>query len=221
MRDEDVEYLNTYRRVRDFGIENAADFPKNLPGDKNFKVFIDEIPKVEAAEEIQISGIGKSATISKETAAANVLEDMRGMNRTARGFGVDFPDIGALFRMIHDNGYESILTGGMAYYTNSEPHEQLFLDYGRPVGFRTRLQTNLTALQAAITKQDKAKNSKTGATGAAAASMRLMNQALQRLRGIVPSVYEDNPEKLAAWQSASHVKRPAKKAAKDNDKTEQ
>ncbi len=47
MTDREREYYNTYVRVRDFGVENAADFPLNSAGDINFKIFAPEIVKVE------------------------------------------------------------------------------------------------------------------------------------------------------------------------------
>lgn len=212
MTDDDIEYLNTYRRVRDFGFESAADFPATSVGGKSFKTMVDEIPKVEAANETQSSNINKEATVSKESALASILEDMREINRTARSAGVDDPSIAALFRMPHENGYQKILASAMAFHTNSAaPREQTLIDYGMQAGFRADLQSDIDDLQTAIAGHNDARTAKTGATGDAGASMKLMNEALRRLRGIVPNVYRDNPAKLAAWASASHVARPARK----------
>ena len=211
MTDLEIEYLNAYRRVRDFGAENGDDFPAGSVGAAQFAVFAAEIPAVEASGEMQTSNIGRVATVSKETAAAEVLEDMREINRTARAVGVDNPAVAALFRMPHDNGYQKLLAAAMAFHTNSAaPNEAILLSYGLPAGFRAALQSNIDDLQAAIVGQNEARAAQTGATGEVGASLERMNQALRRLRGIVPNVYRNNPAKLAAWASASHVARPKK-----------
>lgn len=209
MTDREREYYNTYVRVRDFGAENAADFPNGSPGDVNFKIIAAELPKVEASGALQASNIDKAATVSKESAAVEILEDMREINRTARALEVDHPEIGALFRMPRGDNYQTLLTAATAFYNHSEQYEQQLTGYGLPANFRSDLLSDITVLQDATTEQNEAKETKTGATGAIITSMKIMNEALRRLRGIVPNVYRNNPAKLAAWASASHVKRPA------------
>jgi hypothetical protein len=210
MTDREREYYNTYARVRDFGAENAADFPNGSAGDTNFKILAAELPKVEASGALQQSNIGKAATVSKESAAVEILEDMREINRTARALEVDHPEIGALFRMPRGDNYQTLLNAATAFYDNSEQYAADLIAYGLPANFRTDLLSDITVLQDAATEQNTAKDTKTGATGAVAASMKIMNQALRRLRGIVPNVYRNNPSKLSAWASASHVERPPK-----------
>jgi hypothetical protein len=210
MRAIEREYYKTYVRVRDFGAENAADFPNGSAGATNFQILATEIPKVEASGALQESNIGKAATVSKESAAVEVRADMREIADTARALAVDNPEIGALFLMPQGKSYPTLIAAATAFYDNSEEHEQRFLDYGMPAGFRADLLSDITALQNATSEQNTAKDTKTGATGAVAASMKTMNEALRRLRGIVPNVYRNNPAKLSAWASASHVERPPK-----------
>lgn len=209
MTDREREYYNTYVRVRDFGEENTTDFPAGSQGATNFGVMATEVPKVKASGALQESNIGKQATVSKESAAAEVLEDMRAINRTARAIGVDSPDIAVLFRMPQGSNYQTLLAAAMAFRDNAQPMKGQFIAYGLPDDFLTDLQSNIDALAGAISQQNLAKDTQTGATGAVAASLKLMNEALRRLRGIVPNVYQNNAAKLAAWASASHVERPA------------
>jgi hypothetical protein len=210
MTDREREYYNTYVRVRDFGMENAADFPNGSAGATNFQIIATELPKVEASGALQESNIGKAATVSKESAAIELRTDMREIAETARGLAVDTPEIGALFLMPRGGSHQTLLSAGTAFYDNSAQYEQQFLDYGMPAGFRAGLQAGITALQQAISQQNTTKDTKTGATGSVAASMKIMNEALRRLRSIVPNVYRNNAAKLAAWASASHVERAPK-----------
>jgi len=211
MRDREREYYNTYVRVRDFGVENAADFPKNSAGEANFKIIADELPNVEASGALQESNIGEATTVSKESAAVEIRADMREINRTARALAVDNPEIGALFGMPQGDNYQTLLSAATAFYNNSAQYEAQMISYGLPADFRTDLLADITVLQQAITAQNEAKDTKTGATGAIDASMKIMNEALRRLRGIVANVYRSNPAKLSAWASASHVERAPKK----------
>jgi len=211
MTDREREYHNTYVRVRDFGAENAADFPNGSAGDTNFKIIATELAKVEESGALQESNIGEAATVSKEEAAIEIRADMSEINRTARSLAVDHPEIGALFRVPHSNNYQTLLNAATAFYDNSEQCEAQLIAYGLPANFRSDLLSDITVLQDATTEQNVAKDTKTGATGAIVASLKIMNDALRRLRGIVTNVYRHNPAKLSAWASASHVERPPKK----------
>lgn len=180
-------------------------------GDVNFKILPPEIVKVENSGALQESNIGKQATSMKETAAADILTDMREINRTARALGVDDPSIGKLFQMPHGNNYQKLLAAAMAFHKNSEGFETQLIDYGLSANFRAELQTSIDAFEAAIGEQNQAKDVRTGATGEIGSCMEIMNGALRRLRGIVPNVYRSNAAKLASWASASHVERAPQK----------
>lgn len=217
MTDSEIELFNTFVRADGFGKRNAADFPKNSAGDRNFKMLAAKIPLIEASGALQTSNIGKQATVSKETAFALLLNYMRKLNRTARAAGVDNPELAELFRMPHGNGYQKILAAGMAFHTNSEAHEAALIEYGLPADFRSVLQMLVNALQAATGDKNDAKDSQIGATANIAAEMKEMNDALRRLRGIVPNIYEDDPTKLGEWASVSHVQSPAQKKKGNED----
>ncbi|CAN5467495.1 hypothetical protein BH10ACI1_BH10ACI1_11020 [soil metagenome] len=211
MTDETREFFNTFVRVRDFGVTNTTDFPRDSKGDLNFKIFIAKIPIVEASGALQESNIGKETTLSKEIAAALLRQYLRKINRTARSAGVDHPELAELFRMPHGNNYQKLSAAAMAFHTNSSEHNDELIDFGMPADFRTVLLNRINALQSATTEQNLAKDSKVGATANIEAEINEMYKALLRLRGIVPNVYEDNPAKLAEWASASHIKRAPEK----------
>lgn len=211
MTDSEREFFNAYVRARDFGAENAADFPAASAGGKSFKVLRDGVPNVEASGEMQESNVGKAASVSKQAAVAAVWLELRDINRTARAIAIDKPAVGALFRMPHGNNLQKLAAAAMDFYTNAAEYETDFTDYGLPADFRDDLQASINDLQTATTAHNEAKGSKTGATGAVKAELDVMHDAFKRLLGIVPNVYRNNPLKLAAWASASHVARPARR----------
>jgi hypothetical protein len=207
MDDETREFYNTFVSVLAFYTANAADFPTTSPGGRNFQIFADRIPIVEASGAVRESNIDKQATASKITAYSLLRQYLRKINKTARGAAVDHPEIAVLFRMPHDNSYQKILAAAMAFHTNGTTYKDILInDFGMPDDFLTVLQSRIDALQAATAEQDTTKTAKVGATANIDAEMEEMHKALRRLRAIVPNVYEDNPAKLAEWASASHVR---------------
>lgn len=206
MDDITREFFNTFVSVRAFGQANAADFPTISAGGRNFQVFVDKIPIVEASGALRESNIDKQATASKVNAYAILRQYLRKINKTARSAGVDHPEIAVLFRMPHDNNYQKVIAAAMAFHTNGTTHRVVLIEFGMPADFLAVLQTRIDALQAATVEQDNTKTAKVGATANIEAEMEAMHDALRRLRGIVPNVYEDNPAKLAEWATASHVR---------------
>lgn len=215
MDDETREFYNTFVTVLAFFLANKADFPPTSAGGRNFKVFEDKIPVVEASGALRESNIDKKATASKTVAAALLIAYLRKINRTARGAGVDYPEIAVLFRMPHGNNYQKLLAAAMAFHTNGTEHKDILIELGMPEDFLGVLQSRIDALQAAIAEQADTKTAKAGATANSEAEMEEMHKALRRLRAIVPNAYEDNPAKLAEWTTASHVRRPAKRPARE------
>lgn len=220
MDDETREFYNTFVSVLAFFLASKADFPPASAGGRNFKVFADKIPVVEASGALRESNIDKQATASKVIAAALLLAYLRKINRTARGAGVDYPEIAVLFRLPHGNNYQKLLAAAMAFHTNGTTHKDLLInEFDMPEDFLTVLQSRIDTLQAATGEQAGTKTAKAGATANIEAEMEEMHKALRRLRAIVPNVYEDNPAKLAEWAAASHVRTPAKKTTRAEEQT--
>lgn len=216
MTNSERDLFDTFVRASGFGTRNAADFPANSAGGRNFKILADNIPVVEASGALQTSNIGKTATASKETAAALLLDFMRKINRTSRAAGVDHSEIAELFRMPHGNGNQKLIAAATAFHENSRVHSAILIEYGLPDNFRAVLEMLINALKTATETKNEAKDSQIGATANIAAKMQEMFDALRRLRGIVPNVYEDDPAKLGEWESIAHVRSPARKK-KDGD----
>ncbi len=72
------------------------------------------------------------------------------------------------------------------------------------------LQSDITALEQAAIGKSTATGEKVSATASIGNAVQNGLEGLRRLQ-IVPNKYRDNPAKLAAWTSASHVERAAKK----------
>lgn len=219
MDDESREIYKTGVQVCDFGVVNAADFPKGSRSEVNFKLIAAKIPIIEASGALQESNIGEQATAIKELAYVALLNYMRKINKTVRGLSIDYPDLMELFRMPHGSSYQKALAAGMAYHANSAAYEELMCnDGGLPEDFRAVLLAKITNLETATTKRNTAKGKEVGATASIATEIKTVFDAIMRLRGTVPNVYENNPAKLAEWESASHIQQPPKRTIRDEKK---
>ena len=211
MNDLERNYYNAFVSVRNFGAENAADFPAGSAGANNFAAIGAAVDEMEQSGATQTSGASGQMTRQKATAMAEVREDLQAINRTARALAVDNSGIGELFRMPHENNEQNLLAAARAFLTNAVPLKNQFIEFGLPADFLEDLQADITDFEQSVTEKHAATGEKVAATDAIGNAVQTGLEALRRLRAIVPNKYRDNPAKLAAWTTASHVERAAKK----------
>lgn len=209
-------YYNTFVRVRDFGAENAADFPLNSAGAANFAAVGAAVEALAESGAAQASGEGRQMTKRKELAADELREDLRAINRTARALAVDDEDIAELFRMPYGGSEQNLLTAARAFLTNASPHKSRFIEFGLPADFLEDLQTDITDFEQAASDKGTAVGGQVAATASIGNAVKNGLEALRRLRAIVPNIYRNDSAKLAAWTSASRVEKTAKKKAGGN-----
>jgi len=211
MNDKERNYYNTFVSVRDFGAENTADFPAGSAGANNFASVGAAADEMEQSGAAQTSGASGQATMQKDVALAELREDLRAINRTARALAVDDSAIGEMFRMLSGNNEQNLLAAARTFLTNAAPLKNQFIEYGLPADFLDDLQSDITAFEQAASGKSTATGEKVSATASIGNAVQNGLEGLRRLQAIVPNKYRDNPAKLAAWTSASHVERAAKK----------
>lgn len=217
MNDLERSYYNAFVSVRDFGNQNAADFPAVSLGGQNFASIGEAVDEMEQSGAAQASGAGRQITMQKGLALAELREDLRAVNRTARALAVDDSGVGELFRMPVGNNEQNLLAAARAFLTNATPLKTQFIEFGLPADFLEDLQADIAAYEQAASEKSTTKSAKVSATASMGGSVEKGLNALRRLRAIVPNKYRDNPAKLAAWTSASHVERAAKKKIASNE----
>lgn len=211
MNDQERNYYNAFVRVRDFGAENATDFPAGSVGATNFAIIAAAVEEMEASGGTQASGATRESTTSKSVALAELLADIRAINRTARAMAIDEAGVGELFRMPRGGSEQNLLAVARAFLADAAPLESRFIDYGLPADFLADLQAAINAVEQAVTEKSAAIDDRVGATASIGATVKDALNALRRLRAIVPNKYRSDPKKLAAWTSASHVERAPRK----------
>lgn len=215
MTDQERYRYEMFIRVRQFGLDNAADFPAASIGATQFDVISAVIDKLDELNAAQSEGFGSAgfAIAGKDTARENLREAMYEIVRTARSMVYEFPGITELFKMPRNLNDVNMLAAANAFMAEIPTYQANFVAYGLPFAFNTQLQNDIDAFEASLAPAGTAIDEHVAATAEIGAEIRKGMVARRILDGVVKNKYRTNVGKLAAWLSASHIERAPKSAA--------
>ncbi len=203
--------LDKYEREAAFMTDNAADFPKNSPGDVTAKRFAEVITQIQTLAGQQASRQVSQNLDVKDAAMADLIKLCQQINRAGNALGEEVEGIENLFRMPRKRSETVWLATARAFYRDSEQYETAMQEYIKLPSFRAALQTTIDAVQQAMTAADSAGEQKGGATGGLTAAYTEAGMLSRRLNAVVLNEYDDNAQKLAGWAIASHVEAAPKR----------
>lgn len=216
MKDVAIRRLDMGRRVVDFTDTHAASFPAGSRAAGLIDTINTSVSDLETAGAKQEAAAraGQEATDQRDAAVAALLDQMRAINRTARGMDKLHPGLASLFRMPRSSGDQALLNTARAFLKEATPIAAEFTGRGLPANFLTAFEAAINAVTTAIDAQDAALGEQTSSTAAIAAAQKQLTDAVGELSPIVRNIFSNDPATLAAWESASHVERAPKKAKK-------
>lgn len=203
--------LNKYQAESAFMTDNAADFPLNSPGNRTAREFATVIAEILGLAGLQVSQAARQNVGIKDDALADLIKLLQKMNRAANALAEEIDGIEDLFRMPRRRSEEIWLAVARAFHTDSAPFETEFQDYDLLPTFRADLLALIAAVESAGTSADIAQEQSGGATGGLVAKFREAGKLSRRLNAIVRNKYDGNPQKLAAWEIASHLEAAPKR----------
>lgn len=213
MDDSSRRRYECFLRIKQFGIDNEVDFADITIAVVNFDVITTEINFLEEQGADQQAGFGdaRGATEVKGTAREDLREELSDIARTARSMEYQFDGISDRFRMPRNSSDQTLLATGRAWVDEATPIVADFVAYGMAATFVTDLTAACDAFEATFGPQGSAIDDHVEATADIGESVRRGMVARRILDGIVRNVYKNDPGKLAAWTSASHIEKPPKK----------
>lgn len=213
MNDSERRRYECFIRIRQFGTDNSADFAAIPVAVTNFGVITTEVQFLDDQGADQQEGFGdaRGATETKGTARENLREEMSDISRTARSMEYAFDGISDRFRMPRGSSDQLLLATGRAFHSEATPIAADFIAYGMAATFLAELAAEADAFEATFGVQGSAIDSHVEATAEIGESVQRGMVARRILDGIVRNVYKNDPGKLAAWTSASHIEKPPKK----------
>lgn len=213
MNDSDIRRYEMQVKANQFGIDNGADFTGiattkfselgTLVNDAENKAAAQQSGFSEAAQQFEV----------KDTARENLRDEMSDISRTAKSMEYEFDGIADKFRFQRNMSDANMLAKARAFHTESLPYDQNFQDYGLHKDFRVHLNDAADAFEATFSTTATATAEHVAATADTSSKVRQGMVIVRILDGIVRNRYANDPGKLAAWISASHVEKAPKKKA--------
>jgi len=206
--------LNKYQAESAFMTDNERDFPPASPGGIAAAALSAVIALI-----LSLAGQQSSQAANQQIGIkGELLEDLkrllRKINRAANALAEEIDGIEDLFRMPRRRSEENWLAAARAFYTDSAPFEDDFINYDLSATFRDDLMALIAAIEAAASAADTAEEQRGGATGGLIDEFRQAGKLSRRLNAIVRNKYDGNAQKLAAWEIASHLEAAPKRTPK-------
>jgi hypothetical protein len=208
-----ISNYELFTRADGFGVERAADFPASSLGGQTFislRALIAELEQKGTAQTLS-KGAAKTSTQAKKIGRENLRGKMVAVSETARTMESSFPGISASFRVPYTNGDQALLSAARAFVETATPLKAEFIKREMPADFLEDLIAAINAFESACDNQNLHKEKRVAATAAIDALIEQGKELVRQLDAIVRNKYRNDPATIAAWESATHVPRTARK----------
>ena len=217
MNDRETRRYDMFGRVKTFGQTSTADFAAGSEAIKRFGNISKLITKLDQAKAAQQGG----GSTAKSVLLDALRLDVQNITRTARALDQDHPGVADQFPAPQTASDHDLLTTADHIVAELAPDAAddaatatakadlvaQFVAHELPADFVKHLQDDLTAIDGAeddIESDDEEGVASTSAVG------RLIRDGMKEvhyLDAIMHNKYARDPDKLRAWQSASHIER--------------
>ena len=199
-----------FKTVDAFGLANAAEFPVAGLGGQQFALIHTAVTSTATLGAGQVSGGEQthSAVLGKVACRFHLHDDLLAIINAAHTLVLlGNPTIGGKFLMPHSTGDQALLNSARAFAADALAFSAALISVGQAADFIAHLNADITTFEGLISTKGTALTGQAGATGGLADAAHKAAVALHILKTIVPNTYKNNPTKLAAWATASHVEK--------------
>lgn len=217
MNDRDKRRYDSFTRTKTFGSDNAADFAAGSVAQANFTIIDQVIAGLDKAKAGQVT----NANTSKDTLLNAVRLDIQNITRTAAAIDQDEPGFADKFHPPKAYNPAALLTTTDAFLlqlavqpadsaavkTTKTALVAKFVAHEMNANFVTNLQTDRDAITEAQSEMESGSEDRVGNTAVISPLIQQGIKALNTLDAIMHNKYSAQPDKLAAWTSASHIER--------------
>lgn len=165
-------------------------------------------------------GAGVSGTRSKVARAEEIEADIRLVAQTARLIDARFPDFQNTFILPRGSlTYDQIVQYAESFAADAPAHEAKFDQYALKKEFFTALTAKVAGFRLASQEQADGKREGVGATAEVEDALRATLDTRKELNRVIKNHYRNNPQNLAEWLTASHIRRKQDKNEGENPPT--
>ena len=149
---------------------------------------------------------------SKAAAGDELLRRMEAISRTARVMAFDVPGLEDKFRLPRGIGDQPLLLLARTFADDAEPLKSEFTKRGLASDFVEELREAVASFDDAINRKSQGRGKHVAATAAIDGLVERGVRHVREIDALVRNTFHSDPSALAAWESASHVERPARKS---------
>jgi len=200
-------------------VDNSEDFPADSPVDKVTVLIRPKMAQalVLDARLTQEIGEKRAAQEAKDHARDLLIDLLRDYATAAIGIGDEIPGITAQVRVPENRSDQNLIAAATAIHTVVAPHAAKFRDAGLTEEDYANLLIFRDNFTVARNEWESAAEEHAGAVGALDALFSEMMALSRKRSALVKLKYRNNPGKRAAWEVASHLERPPKRAKKETE----
>jgi hypothetical protein len=201
-------------RMKGYGTMTVDGFPANSIGWQKFSTLNDLADKMDlyGSREAQEKGAAKAATEAKAALLSNIGRQMKTIRETAISVEPQQPGISQNFNMPASNSAESIIEAARAFVAAATPLKPLFLSREMPENFLEVLTDTIQSYEDAVNNANLHSANRVAARTMVSGVCSQVLVLRRELDPIVRNKYRDDPEKLALWETASHLERPTQRS---------
>jgi hypothetical protein len=210
MKKREINLIATLKNVDAFGDANAADFPATSTGGKQFALVKTAVTATAGLGGDQVSAAGAihGSVLDEAALRLKLHDDLLGISKAAHSLVLlGTAGLDGKFHMPRHDGDQELLNTARAFATDAAPFQAQFITLNLAATFIADLNSDITALEAAIRGKGVGSGKKSAATSGIAATIRNAGIALHVLNTVVPNTYKNDPAKSAKWVTASHVQK--------------
>jgi hypothetical protein len=213
MNERDIKQKERFIRAVAFKDDNAAVISAS---EKGVEVFADIAAAIaaletESANQLKGSTDSKKEHSTKNTAREHLREYLQTISRTANVVDYELPNFSKEFVFPKNRTDQELLTSARVTLPKVVAGKQTFIKYGLDAEIISELEAEINAFEATLSKSASAAGMKVTATSEISKAVKKGSIGMRIADAIIKNLFRDNPAKLAAWTTASHLERAAKR----------
>jgi hypothetical protein len=210
MKDDETRCFEMFQRVNGFAADESARFASLSYVTSLFDELQGIVTDLQAHAGMQAAGLASAhqSTQNKAAGRAELLRDLSAISRTARSI----PGAEEKFRFSYNLKDQDLLIVARTFQAEALPLKAEFLKRGIRVDFLEDLAADTAAFEQALSNRSEQKRSHVGATASIDDLIEGGMTRVRELDAVMRNLFADDPGKLAAWLSASHVERAPRRA---------
>lgn len=214
MNGRQIKQMRTAIRVMEYSVAHSDGSAGDVAVLARLKALLAEAEEL-ARQEREGLIEERNATDAKKVLRKTFRKLVNHVARVAVVVAKDHPDLVRVFRFPRGRTKEQvILTAVRAIADQAKTNEGLFLANGMATTLVAALNSAINAYDEATERSSAGKRAHIGANAELGAVLRRIMQLVDLLDGLNQYRFEDDAEKLAAWNSARNVPGPAKESDK-------